>query len=40
LCLAFDEDLPQVSGQTTTAVAMGHALIRRLQAAGITFRTL
>jgi short subunit dehydrogenase-like uncharacterized protein len=40
LCLAFDDDLPQVSGQTTTAVAMGHALIRRLQAAGITFRTL
>lgn len=39
LCLAFD-DLPKVSGQTTTAVAMGDALIQRLQAAGITFRTL
>jgi short subunit dehydrogenase-like uncharacterized protein len=39
LCLAFD-DLPDVSGQTTTAVAMGDALIKRLQAAGITFRTL
>lgn len=39
LCLAFD-DLPKVSGQTTTAVAMGDALIRRLQQAGITFRTL
>jgi short subunit dehydrogenase-like uncharacterized protein len=39
LCLAFD-DLPEVSGQTTTAVAMGDALIARLQAAGITFRTL
>jgi len=39
LCLAFD-DLPAVSGQSTTAVAMGDALITRLQAAGITFRTL
>ncbi len=39
LCLAFD-DLPEVSGQTTTAVAMGDALIDRLQHAGITFRTL
>jgi short subunit dehydrogenase-like uncharacterized protein len=39
LCLAFD-DLPDVAGQTTTAVAMGDALIDRLQAAGITFRTL
>lgn len=39
LCLAFDE-LPQVSGQTTTAVAMGDKLIDRLQAAGITFETL
>jgi short subunit dehydrogenase-like uncharacterized protein len=39
LCLAFD-DLPEVSGQTTTAVAMGDVLIKRLQAAGITFRTL
>jgi short subunit dehydrogenase-like uncharacterized protein len=39
LCLAFD-DLPKVAGQTTTAVAMGDALIDRLQHAGITFRTL
>ncbi|MGA8988709.1 saccharopine dehydrogenase family protein [Aeromicrobium sp.] len=39
LCLAFD-DLPTVSGQTTTAAAMGDALITRLQQAGITFRTL
>jgi len=39
LCLAFDE-LPEVSGQTTTAVAMGDALIKRLQAAGITFETV
>ena len=30
----------KVSGQTTTAVAMGDALIERLQKAGITFRTL
>src|SRR5665811_1353510 len=36
MCLAFDE-LPAVSGQTTTAVAMGDVLIRRLQAAGIKF---
>ena len=39
LCLAFD-DLPAVAGQTTTAVAMGDALIERLQAAGISFRIL
>lgn len=39
MCLAFDK-LPKVSGQTTTAVAMGDALIERLQAAGITFETL
>jgi short subunit dehydrogenase-like uncharacterized protein len=39
LCLAFDE-LPDVSGQTTTAVAMGDALITRLQAAGITFEVV
>jgi short subunit dehydrogenase-like uncharacterized protein len=39
MCLAFD-DLPKVSGQTTTAVAMGDALIKRLQKAGITFETL
>ncbi|WP_436759664.1 saccharopine dehydrogenase family protein [Streptosporangium sp. V21-05] len=39
LCLATD-DLPDVSGQVTTAVAMGDALIDRLGRAGITFRVL
>ncbi|MFI6513166.1 saccharopine dehydrogenase family protein [Streptosporangium sp. NPDC050855] len=39
LCLASD-DLPDVSGQVTTAVAMGDALIGRLRRAGITFRVL
>ncbi|MBG0833208.1 saccharopine dehydrogenase NADP-binding domain-containing protein [Planomonospora sp. ID67723] len=39
LCLAED-DLPDVSGQVTTAVAMGEALIERLRRAGITFRVL
>ncbi|MET8022965.1 saccharopine dehydrogenase family protein [Streptomyces avermitilis] len=37
LSLALD-DLPRTSGQVTTAVAMGDALIDRLRAAGITFR--
>ncbi|MET9493789.1 saccharopine dehydrogenase NADP-binding domain-containing protein [Streptomyces sp. NPDC006552] len=37
LCLAQDE-LPDTSGQVTTAVAMGDALITRLRAAGIGFR--
>ncbi|GDY87334.1 saccharopine dehydrogenase [Streptomyces avermitilis] len=37
LSLALD-DLPHTSGQVTTAVAMGDALIDRLRAAGITFR--
>ncbi|HWC49679.1 MAG TPA: saccharopine dehydrogenase NADP-binding domain-containing protein [Solirubrobacterales bacterium] len=37
LCLAFD-DLPQRSGQLTTAVAMGDALLDRLQKAGIRFQ--
>jgi len=37
LSLAFD-DLPPVSGQVTTAVAMGDALIERLRRAGIAFR--
>jgi short subunit dehydrogenase-like uncharacterized protein len=36
LCLAFD-DLPDVAGQTTTAVAMGEALTRRLVDRGLTF---
>lgn len=39
LCLAHDE-LPQTSGQVTTAIAMGDALIERLQRAGITFRVV
>ncbi|MEW2356781.1 saccharopine dehydrogenase NADP-binding domain-containing protein [Spirillospora sp. NPDC029432] len=39
LCLAHD-DLPPTAGQVTTAVAMGNALIERLDRAGITFRTL
>ena len=39
LCLAYD-DVPKVAGQVTTAVAMGDALIDRLQKAGITFRTV
>ncbi|WP_327327247.1 saccharopine dehydrogenase NADP-binding domain-containing protein [Streptomyces sp. NBC_01210] len=37
LCLAFDA-LPKTAGQVTTAVAMGDALLERLQTAGITFR--
>jgi short subunit dehydrogenase-like uncharacterized protein len=39
LCLAHD-DLPQTSGQLTTAVAMGDALIERLRRAGIGFEVL
>jgi saccharopine dehydrogenase (NAD+, L-glutamate forming) len=39
LCLAQD-DLPQTAGQVTTAVAMGDALIGRLQRAGIGFEVL
>jgi short subunit dehydrogenase-like uncharacterized protein len=39
LCLAFDE-LPESAGQVTTAVAMGDALIERLQRAGIRFEVL
>jgi short subunit dehydrogenase-like uncharacterized protein len=39
LCLAFD-DLPESSGQVTTAVAMGDALLERLRQAGIGFRVL
>jgi short subunit dehydrogenase-like uncharacterized protein len=39
LCLAFDE-LPESSGQVTTAVAMGDALMGRLQQRGIDFRLL
>lgn len=39
LCLAYDE-LPEVVGQTTTAIAMGEALTGRLRAAGIGFEVL
>lgn len=39
LCLAFDE-LSEHSGQLTTAVAMGDALLARLQKAGIEFRVV
>jgi short subunit dehydrogenase-like uncharacterized protein len=39
LCLAFDE-LPNTSGQVTTAAAMGDALLDRLQKAGIGFEVL
>jgi short subunit dehydrogenase-like uncharacterized protein len=39
LCLAQD-DLPATAGQVTTAVAMGDALIARLQRAGISFSVL
>ena len=39
LCLAHD-DLPQTSGQVTTAVAMGDQLIERLRRAGLSFDVL
>jgi short subunit dehydrogenase-like uncharacterized protein len=39
LCLAFD-DLPPTAGQVTTAVAMGDALLERLQKAGISFQVI
>jgi saccharopine dehydrogenase (NAD+, L-glutamate forming) len=39
LCLAAD-NLPQTSGQVTTAVAMGDALTARLRSAGIRFELL
>jgi short subunit dehydrogenase-like uncharacterized protein len=39
LCLAFDE-LPQRSGQLTTAAAMGDPLLERLQKAGIGFEVV
>ncbi|NGN92811.1 NmrA family NAD(P)-binding protein [Nocardioides sp. KC13] len=39
LCLAFDT-LPETSGSVTTAVAMGDALLDRLQAAGIRFEVV
>jgi short subunit dehydrogenase-like uncharacterized protein len=39
LCLAHDE-LPKTAGQVTPAVAMGDALTKRLQAAGIRFEVV
>ena len=39
MCLAFD-DLPPVSGQSTTAIAMGQALIDRLHPDILRFETL
>jgi short subunit dehydrogenase-like uncharacterized protein len=39
LCLAHDQ-LPETAGQVTPAVAMGQALIERLQREGITFEVL
>lgn len=37
LCLAFDDN-PPTAGQVTTATAMGDRLLKRLVAAGLTFR--
>ncbi|TNC24532.1 saccharopine dehydrogenase family protein [Amycolatopsis alkalitolerans] len=39
LCLAFDE-LPDTSGQVTTAAALGDALLARLVEAGLVFRVV
>lgn len=39
LCLAFD-DLPALSGQVTTAQAMGDALLERIERGGLTFEVL
>ncbi|TQL70459.1 short subunit dehydrogenase-like uncharacterized protein [Nocardioides albertanoniae] len=39
LCLAFDS-LPETAGSVTTAVAMGDALLTRLQAAGMRFEVV
>lgn len=39
MCLAFDDN-PKVSGQVTTAAAMGDNLVRRLTDAGMTFAVL
>ena len=39
LCLAFD-DLPEVAGQTTTAIAMGDALTARLASRGLAFEVV
>ena len=37
LCLAFDDDNPETSGQVTTAAAMGENLLDRLIKSGISF---
>lgn len=39
MCLAFD-DLPRQGGQLTSVVAMGDALLDRLQTAGLAFKVL
>ena len=39
LCLAFD-DLPRLSGQLTTAEAMGDSLLERVERGGLTFEVL
>lgn len=39
MCLALDDN-PAVAGQVTTAVAMGDALLARLQSAGLRFEVL
>ncbi len=39
LCLAFD-DLPALSGQLTTAQAMGDSLLERVERGGLTFEVL
>jgi short subunit dehydrogenase-like uncharacterized protein len=39
LCLAMD-DLPPTRGQVTPAAAMGEALLKRLDAAGLSFTVL
>lgn len=40
LCLALDADLPPHTGVVTPAAGMGHALIRRLDRAGMRFATV
>jgi saccharopine dehydrogenase (NAD+, L-glutamate forming) len=40
LSLAFDTDNPDVAGQVTTVQAMGANLTRRVQAGGLTFKTV
>lgn len=40
LCLALDTDLPPHAGVVTPAAGMGHALIRRLENAGMRFTVM